>query len=171
MINSKYANLFCCEDISLIENYDKAIGDAETWDCHHRLETHDENGNLRQIQDRLSREDLKHKGLYFNRPAKELVFLSRFDHRSLHWKGVKRGHPSEEHRKKMSEVRKGKKLPPRSEDWRRRLSESLKGHSVSDEQKRKHREQMRGRHWYNNGTTSTLAHECPEGFVLGRLNF
>ena len=35
----------CCEDISLIENYESAISDkTEMWDCHHRLETHDENG-------------------------------------------------------------------------------------------------------------------------------
>lgn len=26
-----------------------------------------------------------------------------------------------------------------------------------------------GQHWYNNGTTSILAFECPEGFVKGRL--
>ena len=37
----------CCEDISLIENYESAISDkTEMWDCHHRLETHDENGNI-----------------------------------------------------------------------------------------------------------------------------
>ena len=28
---------FCNEDISLIENYNKAISDSnQTWDCHHR---------------------------------------------------------------------------------------------------------------------------------------
>ena len=40
---------YCRGDISKIENYDKAIADTKTvWHCHHRLETHDENGNRRQ---------------------------------------------------------------------------------------------------------------------------
>ena len=39
MINEKNAKRFCNEDISLIENYDKAIVDnTQTWHCHHRAE-------------------------------------------------------------------------------------------------------------------------------------
>lgn len=38
---SKYLGHFCRDDLSKIENYDKAMADsAQTWDCHHRLETH-----------------------------------------------------------------------------------------------------------------------------------
>lgn len=30
---------------------------------------------------------------------------------------------------------------------------------------------VRGKKWYNNGITSVMAFECPEGYVPGRLNF
>ena len=47
---------YCCEDISLIENYDKAINDlTEKYDCHHRLEI--------QGDKRFSVDDLKEMGL------------------------------------------------------------------------------------------------------------
>ena len=37
MICEHYARKFCCEDISLIENYALAVADTtQTWDCHHR---------------------------------------------------------------------------------------------------------------------------------------
>lgn len=78
---------YCCEDISLIENYDKAINDlTEKYDCHHRLEI--------QGDKRFSVDDLKEMGLYFNRPASELIFLTRSEHRHLHFacKGYRRGH-------------------------------------------------------------------------------
>ena len=39
MICFEYAKNYCSEDISLIENYDKAVNDKEqTWHCHHRRE-------------------------------------------------------------------------------------------------------------------------------------
>ena len=79
--NSSYA--YCCEDISLIENYDKAIKDkSQTWLCHHRLETHDENKLLRNVA--LSSSDLIKMNLYYNRPAKELIFLTRSEHQKVH---------------------------------------------------------------------------------------
>ena len=37
MINEKRAKSYCKDDISLIENYDKAIADnTQVWHCHHR---------------------------------------------------------------------------------------------------------------------------------------
>lgn len=37
MINEFNVNAFCCEDISKIENYDKAVADkTQTWHCHHK---------------------------------------------------------------------------------------------------------------------------------------
>lgn len=81
MINEYYAKKFCCEDLSLIENYDKAISDTtQTWDCHHRGEV--------LLCGRFSVSDLKKFELYFNRPASELIFLTRSEHRRLHLKGV-----------------------------------------------------------------------------------
>ena len=41
---------YCCEDISLIENYIEAVSDdSQVWHCHHRLETHYPNGEKRYI--------------------------------------------------------------------------------------------------------------------------
>ena len=57
---------YCCEDISLIENYEQALNDqTQVWDCHHRLE----------IELGLSAAELIKQGLYWNRPASELIFL------------------------------------------------------------------------------------------------
>ena len=40
MISKRSAKAYCRDDISLIENYDKAIADkTQVWDCHHRRET------------------------------------------------------------------------------------------------------------------------------------
>ena len=38
MINFRYAKSYCKDDISLIENFEKAIADDNIWDCHHRKE-------------------------------------------------------------------------------------------------------------------------------------
>ena len=99
MINEYYAKKFCCEDLSLIENYDKAIADTtQTWDCHHR-------GEILPCG-RFSRDDLKKFGLYFNRPAAELIFLTPSEHRLLHLKGV----PKSEATKKAIGEAKSKKV-------------------------------------------------------------
>ena len=77
MINEYYAKRFCSEDISLIENYQQALSDEERmWDTHHRREC-DENGKTL-----FTKKQLIEMGLYFNRPASELVFVTR----SMHWK-------------------------------------------------------------------------------------
>jgi hypothetical protein len=69
---------YCNEDISLIENYNEAINSSEKYDCHHRLE----------IQDNkiVSVQELKEQGLYFNRPASELIFLKHTEHTRMHGK-------------------------------------------------------------------------------------
>ena len=78
MIYEEYAKRYCCEDLSLVENYDKAVSDTENiWHCHHRRET----------DEGLSYIELKNRGLYFNRPASELIFLTAHEHISLHQKG------------------------------------------------------------------------------------
>ena len=94
MINEKNVKKFCCEDLSLIENYELAINDTtQTWDCHHR-------GEILPCG-RFSRDDLKKFGLYFKRPASELIFLTRSAHLSLHNKGVPL---SEETKKAISDA-------------------------------------------------------------------
>lgn len=91
---AKGVKIFCCEDPRLIENYELAIADkTQMWECHHR------NG----IQ--YSKAELIEMGLYFNRPASELIFLPVSEHRILHNKNRKY---SQESKTKMSVIRKGK---------------------------------------------------------------
>ena len=131
MINEKYAKSYCCEDLSLIENYDKAISDTtQTWDCHHR-------GEILPCG-RFSRDDLKKFGLYYNRPASELIFLTLSEHTRLHAKGVQL---SEEHKKAISDTKKG---VPLSEANKKAISDAMKG-----------------RLWWNNGIKTCFAKECP----------
>lgn len=98
-MNLKGIKEFCCEDISLIENYEKAINSNEIWDCHHRLEI--------QGDKRYSRRQLIEMKLYYDRPASELIFLTHAEHTKIHFKGKKRGNFTDEHRKKLSEKKIG----------------------------------------------------------------
>ena len=73
------AKRYCSEDISLIENYNQAIADqTKTWDIHHRREC-DENGRTL-----FTKKQLIKMGLYFKRPASELVFVTKSMHSKLH---------------------------------------------------------------------------------------
>lgn len=79
MISIESAKRKCCEDISLIENYQEALNDKnKIWVCHHRLELHPDNTL------RFTHKSLKKLGLYFHRPARELIFLTKSKHSSLH---------------------------------------------------------------------------------------
>lgn len=73
---------------------------------------------------------------------------------------------SEESRRKMSESKKGK---PRSEETRRKISAATKGIRPSDESRKKMSEASAGKHWYNDGSRSIFALECPPGFSAGRI--
>ena len=143
MINEKYAKAYCCEDLSLIENYELAINDTtQTWECHHR-------GDILPCG-RFSIDDLKKFGLYFNRPAAELIFLTPTAHRQLHKKGVPmseankkalieahKGVPlSESHKKAISDALKGVPNGPMSEDRKKAISDALKGVPLSEATKK-----------------------------------
>lgn len=122
MINIKNANLFCSEDISLIENYETAAFDeTQVWECHHRKET-DDNMSMKQL--------IKMK-LYYHRPASELIFLTEAEHKSLHHKGRKR--PIETCTK-ISNALKGKVV---SEETKRKLSEINTGKRYTEKTKKK----------------------------------
>ena len=149
MISKRSAKAFCREDISLIENYDKAVSDTtRMWHCHHRRETI------------FSKSDLIEIGEYYNRPACELIFLTPTDHHRLHNlgkpSGMKGKHLSEETRKKMSESHKSKH---HSEESRKKISDTLKGKNSW----------TNGTYWFNNGVKSIRAKTCPKGFVKGRI--
>ena len=160
-----------CKDIENVENYEKAKADNFVgWHCHHR----------KGID--IPREELQALGMYYNRPADELIFLTVGEHRKLH-------KFSEETKKKLSESRKGKPSPNKgkrhSEESRKKLSEAHKGHTLSEETRKKIAEAMKNMseehknkiseatkctHWYNNGEINIRAKECPPGFVPGMLN-
>ena len=190
MIDKKRAIKYCKNDISLIENYDKAIADTtQVWHCHHRRETI------------YSRSGLIEIGEYYNRPACELIFLTKSEHMRLHNLGkhlseetrqklseANKGennsmfgkHLSEETRQKLSEARKGKpscmKGKHHSEESRKKIGAARKGKSLSAETRKKMSEANKGKnhwtkgtHWYNNGVKCIKAKTCPDGFVPGRI--
>lgn len=95
-----------CRHPELIANYDKAIEDTtQVWEVHHRLETHTSDDERRLVE--LTREELIALGMYYNRPPEELIFLTKAEHTKLHTIGKKL---SEEHKQKLSEAYKGKKV-------------------------------------------------------------
>ena len=78
--------LYCCEDVSLIENYELAKADNFVgWEVHHRLETHTSDGERRLVD--LSVDELKALDMYYHRPAFELVYLRKSEHAALHMVG------------------------------------------------------------------------------------
>lgn len=75
MINIEKANRYCNEDISLIENYDKAIADKNTmWHCHHRKEL------------TITKQQLLAQNEYWGVPAKDLIFLMPSEHLKTHFR-------------------------------------------------------------------------------------
>ena len=180
MIDKKRAIKYCKNDISLIENYDKAIADkTQVWHCHHRRETI------------FSKSDLIEIGEYYNRPACELIFLTKSEHTRLHNlgkpSGMKGKHHSEESRNKMSESQKGENNPRfgkhHSAESRKKISEAKKGENNpmfgkpawnkgkqhSPEARKKMSESKKGSYFFNNGVICVRAKTCPEGFVPGRI--
>lgn len=173
MICEKTVRKFCCEDISLIENYELAINDiTQTWDCHHRRGIKEQ--NLREI------------GEYYHRPASELIFITRSEHISIHKKGIPNGlaaekngmfgkHHSEESKNKMSESHKGQ--IPWMKGKRHTLESKLKNSNahknkrMSEYTKQKMSESRTGKRWINNGIICkqlSKNEELPEGWVFGR---
>lgn len=106
-----------CKTPELIENYNKAIVDTtQVWDCHHRLETHNSDGERRLVD--ITKKELIILGMYFDRPVNELIFLTKADHTMLHKKGKKRGPQSEDHKRKNSEARRGKSHSNKGQHWK-----------------------------------------------------
>ena len=159
-----------CKDYENIENYEKAKADNfKGWCCHHRKGVY------------IQTEELQSLGMYYNRPAEELIFLTRSEHQILHRKGHKHSestkrkmsetwdydkHFTAETRNKISEARKGKCTGEdnpfygkhHSDEVRNKISEAKKGNTYT-----------KGKRWYNNGKINIMAKECPPGFVPGKL--
>lgn len=95
MISSHHRmKAYCSEPLENIENYQQAVEDNEhIWVCHHRAEI--------LPCGRYTADQLKKHGLYWHRPASELIFLRPDVHTSLHHKGKI---ISGEHRRKIVEA-------------------------------------------------------------------
>lgn len=118
MISIILAHAYCKEDISLIENYEQAINDKDNkWECHHRLEVHNDYQN--------TKDEMIMMNLYYNRPASELIFLTKSDHQKLHMNNLPTSY-----RIKMSKSCKGKK---QSEEAKRKIAEFRRGFKFSEE--------------------------------------
>lgn len=116
MINEYRAKRYCKEDLSKIENYDKAVNDStQIWDLHHKTET----------WWNCTRKELIENECYYNRKACELIFLTHDEHTRLHQKGKV---VSKDYRKKISESKKGcntwNKGKTASIETRKKLAES-----------------------------------------------
>ena len=101
----------CCEDLSNVEGYDIAVADKErVYHLHHRNEL-DKDGNFQYYA-----EDLIRMGLYWNRPASELIFLTREEHTRIHKNHL--GRSQEEYDNMVSRVRRDTKRGSDSPSWK-----------------------------------------------------
>ena len=148
-----------CKEYENIENYDKALKDNfKGWSCHHRLETHNSDGERRLVD--ISMDELIALGMYYHRPAEELIFLPVGEHHSLHDEGENHPmygkHHSAESIQKISEANKGENHPMygkhHSEESKKRIGTAHKGNKYrlgkhhSEESKKRIGEGNRGKH-------------------------
>lgn len=188
MIDRYRANKYCREDISLIENYDKAVNDTtQTWQIHHKDE-------IRTLPSGMvvyrSQKDLIEGGRYYNCPANELIFLTKSEHCKLHLKyrpklsedvyrkavrnRIESGHQwhSEATKRKISASRKGKSSWNKGKHYTcEAISKALFGKHLSDNTKRNMSLSRTGRKWYNDGINEYFIYpnESLDNYSLGRL--
>ena len=113
-----------CKDYKNIENYDKAAADNfKGWHCHHRLETHTSDGERRPVD--ITQVELKALGMYYHRPAEELIFLTTREHGAYN-KGKRH---SAETRRKIAEAHKGKR---HTEETKNKIRTKKKGKYVGE---------------------------------------
>lgn len=128
-----------CKNYTEIENYDEAMTDTtQTWHCHHRLETHTSDGERRLVE--LTLKELKALGMYYHRPADELIFLTKSDHSNLHKRSKEAKEKISTANKGRASNRKGKHL---SEEQKQKISNALKGRTPSNKGKHMSEEQKR----------------------------
>ena len=174
---------YCSEPLEQIENYQQALAEGfKGWCIHHRRE-------IKLDGTRVSMKELKDKGLYYDRPASELVFMRFGEHTTLHMLGnaymkgkqlseeacqkiaeaLKGKHLSEETRLKMSESRKGKH---KSAEHRQKIAEANKGKHHSTDTRQKMSEANKGKHWWNDGVSCKYTRECPgPEWKRGRIRY
>lgn len=122
------AKYYCREDLSLVENYDKALADKnETWVCHHRDEIKILPSGIKVIRTKY---DLIENDRYYYCPANELIFMRACEHTTMHCKGITTWNKgkkwSEETKRKMSVAATNRKRAPLSEETKRKISAKMR---------------------------------------------
>lgn len=165
MISKKYFNsnpkYSFCMTPELIENYDLAIADKENiWPCHHRKEEF------------YTEEELIEMNMYFNVPPEDLVFCrNKKEHFKYPHKGfenISKRHKGNKYTLGKTPWNKGKK-GVYSNETLEKMSNAAKNRTVSEETKKKHSDNVKGRKWFTNGIISVMDYECPPGFWPGRI--
>ena len=174
-----------CSEVEKIENFEKAkLDNFKGWHCHHRLETHNSDGEERLVF--ISKEELKALDMYYKRPPEELIFMTSFEHLKLHNSGTHSAlygkHLTDEHKRKAvaTRMRNGSYKPSkeaiektasknrgkkRTEETKRKQSEAGKKHSLETSKR------FSTSIWVNNGVINKRvpSNEIPEGFKRGKL--
>lgn len=132
MISEKQARRFCCDDISLIRGYERAVNDTtQKYELHH----------LEGVF--YTKDEMIRLGKYYKQPAMALIFLTKSEHAKIHTVF------GEEKYKKISEALKGRVSPMtgkhHSEESKMKISESHKGKKRSDEVCKRISESKKGR--------------------------
>ena len=86
-MRNNFKCIYTAEPITHIEGFYEMVESGTKWNIHHRLETHrwskkQQKWILRDEQ--VPAKVLKALGLYYNRPASELIYLSPSEHNKLH---------------------------------------------------------------------------------------
>ena len=172
----RYNFKYYCKDYENIENYEKAKDDDfKNWEVHHRLETHNSDGERRLVD--ITADELKALDMYYNRPSSELIFLTIYEHSRLHMKGK---HRSEETRKKISSAQKGNKYAlgyKHSEEAKNKISEAMKGEKNpfygkhhSDETKERISAARKGKHLGKDNPFYGKTHSEESRKKIGEIN-
>ena len=162
---------YCSEPLELVENYRAAEkDDFKGWCLHHKREIENDGSTK-------TRQELIDKGMYWNRPADELVFMTNEAHHKLHGK-----HPVKSTAIKISQTRlqriangeiKVDTSCLHTPEVRAKISIAAKkrlaeknnhpmyGKHQSEESRKKNSLSQRGRHWWNDGVSCKRAKECP----------
>lgn len=163
MIDETRLKRYCCEDLSKIENYEQAKMDmTQTWEIHHRIETDLPCCELMPTKE-FSHDDLVKHGLYLNRPASELKFVTRAEHNRIHRKT--RGYSVKQ---RLNTPERLKEREQRKIERERIHQEqlALSRQRMKSIYKRLGVERSKGR-WWTDGTHNRFGKECPEGFHAG----